>query len=648
MFLLFLVFIRSKPSNSIINIDIGSQYLKFGETNIDNGFCVVRKIYNKFIVPGLISLITPQDLELPLTSELVSKTPVISASEQSGSSRSKRKINTISVITGWKGLQQIHRYPKSGSEFIINSVLNRESPSDVLNTSSLLDLLMINLLHDMPESEGIKRFSLTFPTFFTPSMKKLITEPLRQIPNFEIVEEFDTLRALSTLYANMYINRYRNSKQGRNVLFINIGFQYVETLFVNFQWKKTITVADCISNLWSDKCGTRAFTEDASKNLHIPFSHAERILRSTFNHTIFNKDLVNSLKNLVNETFASTKQLIDEVQLIGGGSSYYFIQSIITDVVNGSFRMNATRYNADKTQSYLRMQNQKKLVGPEKKIFLLDVSSKDSTFDKDLKNTLMNSSRSDSNIVSTEIDQFDGVLIGSMFSTLYNNNNRQANDNPISIKKEKPSHSYYLTIGDKKVKYCEKNSWCQPQPSFESTTGAPNYTVSIAFEGDTTDDVSHVANRYRLTDLEKFISENKGDENDYSAHFTMRSPEPYINDVKWCKGDDNCRQISFEMENGDDLTNEILRNENYDIVKIFYSKLTESKEREQFNTKTKRAFDRMKMLCSKNEKSACTELRVIQQRYANGEFEIISLKELEEEIIPKISSLCKSLGFRYD
>lgn len=648
MLLFFIAFAISASSKTVINIDFGSQYLKFGQTDIDNGFVVVRKIYNKFIVPGLISLITPQNLELPLTNESVAKTPVISSSDQAGSTRSKRNLNAISVITGWKGIQQIHRYPTSGSEYILNSILRRESPCNIINTSSLLDVFMINVLHDMPESEGVKQFTLTFPTFFTPSMKRLITEPLKKIPNFEIIGEFDTLRALSTLYANMHINRYRNSKNGRNVLFVDIGFQYVETLLVNFQWKRSQTIANCLVNLWSDNCSTRIFTDDISINLHVPFSHAERILRSTYNQTIFNKTIVKTLKDLINDTITASKQPIDEVQLLGGGASYHFMQSIISDAVNESFRMNATRYSSEKTKSYLRTQNQKKLIGPERKIFPLDVSV-DSSFDKDLKNTIINTSQSELDAVNTDFDEFDGVLIGSMFSTLYDLNNKQVSNNPIIIKKEKPSHSYYLTIGDNRVIYCERNSWCQPNPSFQSITGDNNYTVSIeSLEQDTPKGVSLVANRYRLTDLEEFISKNNEDKNEFTAHFTMKSPEPFIRSAKLCKGEDNCANIKLQMENGDDLTNEILSSENYEIVSTFYSKLTESKTRELFNTNMKRAFDRMRMMCSKNEKSACDEFKVMQQRHANGEFEMISIKQLEEEIIPKISSLCKSLGFRYD
>lgn len=654
MCFLFLTFAIPIVSDSVINIDFGSQYLKFGQTDIKNGFFVVRKIYNKYIVPGLISLITPQDLPLPLTAETASKTPVKSSSEQAGSLHSRRKSNSISVITGWKGIQQIHRYPTSGSEYILNSLIRRETPSNILNTSSLLDILMINILHDIPESKGVKQFSITFPTFFTPSMRRLITEPLKNIPDFEIVEEFDTLRALSTLYANQFINRYRGNKNGRNVLFIDVGFQYVETLFVHFEWKGTMTVANCLANMWSEKCGTRSFAEDNSKNLHVPFAHAEKLLRTSYNQSLFNKTIIDSLKKLVNDTIATAKQPIDEVQLLGGGSTYSFIQSAISDVVADLFRMNATRYDADKTKIYLKVQNQKKLIGPEKKIYPLDVSSQDSTFDKDLKSTLLNASQANSIIVSTEIGQFDGVLIGSMFSTLYDFNNNQTNQNPIKIKKEKPSYSYYITVGSKKIIYCEKNSWCQPEPSLQSVTGGPNYTVDIeSLENDTPKGASLVANRYHLVDLDKFVLKNNGananeDTNDFTAYFTMKSPEAYIETAKWCVGNENCAKIELKMESGDDLTNEILRNENYDIVNIFYNKLSESKEREQFNTKAKRAFDRMKMMCSQSEKSACDNYKVMQQKYASGEFELVPIKELEEEVIPKISSLCKSLGFRYD
>ena len=362
---------------------------------------------------------------------------------------------------------------------------------------------------------------------------------------------------------------------------------------------------------------------------------------------MFNKTIVQTLKDLINDTITASKQPIDEVQLLGGGSAYRFMQSIIADAVNESFRMNATRYSSEKTKSYLKMQNQKKLIGPERKIFPLDVS-KDSSFDKDLENTILNTSKSDIEVVNTDLDEFDAVLIGSMFSTLYDFNNKQVSNNPITIKKEKPSHSYYLTIGDNRVIYCEKNSWCQPNPSFQSLTGDKSYTVSIeSLEQDTPKGVSLVANRYRLTDLEDFISKNSGDKNEFTAYFTMKSPEPFISSAKLCKGEDNCANIKLKMENGDDLTNEILRSENYEIVNTFYSKLTESKTRELFNTNMERAFNRMKMMCSNNEKSACNEFKVMQQRHANGEFEMISINQLEEEIIPKISSLCKSLGFRY-
>lgn len=652
--LFFLVFTIQISSHSVINIDFGSQYLKFGQTDISSGYSVIRKIYNKYIVPGLISITTPQGLSLPLTKDDVIKTPVVSASEQAGSSRTRRRSNAISIVTGWRGIQQIHRTPSDGTEFILDAVIRRESECNIMNASSLLDLYMINILHDFPESEGVNQFTLTFPTFFTPAMKRLVTEPLKQIPNFEIIDEYDTLRSLSTLYANNYINRYRNSKVGRNVLFIDVGFRYVETLFINFEWKNSMTVANCMVNMWSENCGTGAFAEDMSKNLHVPLSHAERLLRNAYNQSVFNLNIIDSLKTLVNDTISIAKQPVDEVQLLGGGSSYLFIQSIISDVVNDSFRFNATHYDAEKTRLYLKIQNQKKIIGPEKKIYPLDVSSKDSTFDKDLKNTLINNSNSVHSLVNYELGQFDAILIGSMLSTLYDSNNNITSSNPIKIKKDRPSSSFHIAVGNKKVIYCEKNLWCQSKPTLQSTTGGPNYTVDIESpSSDVPKGAPLIANRYHLVGLDKYISSNSDesdidDNNEFTGTFTMDLPDPFIREVKWCESDENCKSIEIEMESGDDLSNEILKNENYDVVKVFYSKLTESKAREEFNKKAKRAFDRMKMMCSSTEKSACDSYKAAQQQFLDGEFERISIKELEEDIIPKLNSLCKSFGFRFD
>lgn len=660
---LFFLLIIHTQSKTIINIDFGTQYLKLGQIDTSDGSMFLRKIYNKFIIPTLISIKVPKGIDIPLSKETIEHTPT-QASSTTLSAASSRDNSAIHFITGWKGLSTLHRDPSSGTEFLLNAITKgKDNQCKVFDTPILLNVFFETLLNDLENKAGdFGQFSLTYPTFFTPSMKNLIKEPLNHIPGISIVHEIDTLTALATFYSNYYIYRYHDSKYGRNVLFVDVGNEYIETLFVNFNWTGSRTVATCLVNLWSDQINTKLYMNEIHSKFRVPFSSAEKLLRETADYTMFdNPDYVSPFKEIINKTISLAKQPLDEVQLIGGGSTYDFIRNMVRSVVNESYRDNATSYDSDKAFMYIQREQQQRFRGASKQVYPPDVPK----LIENLKDTQLTNVHPD---VMTEINPFEGITRGAMLAVLYNENYKETNKNPITIKKEKPTSNYYIHLGSNKVIYCENQKWCQSKPTLQSCIGSDNNIVEIIAEnregelGGVPQGAPIVANRYKLRDLKTFIErkakENKldltsNDLNDFTGRFTMKSPSPIISNVEWCYKDE-CQPISFEQINSPHMngSTEI----DYSMFSIVHYRLIEAKERQTFTKKTKKALDRMKSILfssSGRSNERVTEYNIkkfeeFRQMFDNGTFNSMPLETMKDEIEPKLKELCRSLGFRYN
>ncbi|OHT14368.1 hypothetical protein TRFO_15289 [Tritrichomonas foetus] len=615
MLFLFSIFCASEV---FLGIDFGAKYLKLATTDLDGSNYKITKLGTHDIHPGCISIKTPRNSVDPLTPQTSGQ---------------------ASIVTGHKALPMVHRIPKSGSEFLLNSVV-RDTPeyrtATVLNQTTLLNLYFFDIIKQIPDPAP-KGLAITFPTFFTPEMRRKILEPLSHL-HIPVKHHFDTLTAISILYANNYLEKYK--KQNRTVLFIDFGASYVETHLVNFSWDGHATYADCSVTLWSDKCSGNAFARALAKSIRLPLSQADRMLKNS-EDAYFAPDAIQDLRNLLNETLEIGGE-IDEVQLLGGGSTYRFVQTVVRQTVTGKFRSNSTKdANSEKTGNNEGYN--------EKKVFTVDTGGADPN-DSPMATggQVVNATNSTAALpIYKDFDPLYSIVKGTLEAVLMIEGRLKK---PHTYIGKRPVASYYVRVGEQREKYCQRHFTCKPT----HFTGHGAEFIQIETDprhlpvGSPT-----IVNQYRLLNISTLFpaaeggeGQTEGQENDQGNGIVqLDAPDPIVARVNWCNAT-VCAPIAFHQY--------YESNEDYSIYYLMSGRIGEQKIREDIIVKVGRALDRMRALIYPGGSSSMRIDYKVREKYdkyaqefGDGTFMAGTLNEIEKKV-KDIKSLCISLGFRYD
>jgi molecular chaperone DnaK (HSP70) len=162
-----------------------------------------------------------------------------------------------------------------------------------------------------------------------------------KIPLLSLV---DDITAISTLYSTTSLNKF--AERAQHVLFVDVGGTSLKVYSVAFRFDKTRKVPFAtmrtIATNWSEKVGGFFFAKAVAQKKGIPIHKATKLLIKTQGEGYGEicADLLEIIEKAVRGVLAEAGKIraIDEVQLIGGASTFKFVVETIKRATNLTVR----------------------------------------------------------------------------------------------------------------------------------------------------------------------------------------------------------------------------------------------------------------------------------------------------------------------
>lgn len=325
MFLLFSLLIF----NDFITIDLGTEYYKVAKANFKGDPVIVNNQGIGVSVPNAVAFKSSKPIQVPLTNETMDDVEI----------KYDRQALSILKKNSSLGFQFIPRV-------IARTNTTEFNTTKIISPFQAFTLSFINLIQKIDFTGAI---TFVIPHYWTPEQKYIVTSVCNmfRIPLGYLIEDID---AIGIHYAATRSNRFRNSKNistSYNVLFVDIGGTTTKVYGFHFYIDSDKAIASENCYYWSEKIGGYWFRKALSQNLNISMKKAEKLLHSESDI----QKVVENTENITNSLFrlirGATNQAnafsnvnnapnIQEVQIIGGASSYPFIFDLIKTATNCS------------------------------------------------------------------------------------------------------------------------------------------------------------------------------------------------------------------------------------------------------------------------------------------------------------------------
>jgi len=194
--------------------------------------------------------------------------------------------------------------------------------------------LMAEKLLKYRSSEGVLPI---YPFFFTKTQQETISNALRLV-GIPVVTTVDDITSMGVIYGAYYIDKIL--KGNRHVLFVDIGGTTVKAYGEYFMFDPQIqkTMINETVSVWTEKTGGYFFAKSIAAKRNMTIREAEKLLIES-SGIGYENDLDDELQEIARivdkaATLASATFPIDEIQLIGGGSNYHFIKSVVSSAAN--------------------------------------------------------------------------------------------------------------------------------------------------------------------------------------------------------------------------------------------------------------------------------------------------------------------------
>ncbi|OHT03916.1 hypothetical protein TRFO_28763 [Tritrichomonas foetus] len=305
-----------------LGIDLGSQYYKLA-LSTSNGQVNVftNPVSNSVIHPSAIALkfIKPHD-------------PPFKPDD----------FSDIEVRTSRHALQIIKRNNSLGYEYL--PLLIRKNRTD-FNTSSiarpeeLTPLLLYRAFMSVPQ---FKQVAISLAPYTTRSQYKSIADAAQMI-GANIAALVDDITSVSLLYSSIRVSRF--IRQPKHVLFVDVGASATVAFSATFEYSKEPTEHALINQTsydFTEKVSGIAFANTLANKTNISHRKAMKAMIRTSGEgkeDYFIDEmhyLTEFLRDLVD--VASKVRPIDEVQIIGGASTYKFVANTIKAATNHTIR----------------------------------------------------------------------------------------------------------------------------------------------------------------------------------------------------------------------------------------------------------------------------------------------------------------------
>ena len=307
-----------------VGLDLGSQFMKWAES-LPDGQVVIRRdpISNSVTVPSAAALRFRAPHDLPLT---------------------EKKFEDIEMRYGTQALTTLKGNSSVGFEFAPRVVArSRESPFYTCDVANITEVFALMLQHAIVQMMPFDAISISVPSYATRDQIIAVSEVCRvfQIPLVSVV---DDCMAVCTLYATQRLGRFM--AQPKHVLFVDVGATSVKAYAAAFLYAKEeneeMAIANMTANEWTENVGGYYFAKAIADSKGIPVRKGQKLLlrNNGEGYEDLFVPLLHELGSLVRTAKERAEEFgpIDEVQLIGGASTFTFVVDTIRAATNHSIR----------------------------------------------------------------------------------------------------------------------------------------------------------------------------------------------------------------------------------------------------------------------------------------------------------------------
>jgi hypothetical protein len=459
--MLLVLLLRLGSSGVYYGFDLGSQFVKFGQ--VDNTTHDMTRLYwnGRDTIPSGIALKTKTKRFSHIPSD---------------------SFGDVEIMIGSTAVSYIHRNPKVGCEFPALSLTRDGTPfttSRLMTPLEFMGMFAWQLLSHFPAPDGI---ALTVPSLLSAYQSTRLSNAFRLF-NVPILDVYDDITVISTLYADMHIGRFIARREW-HVLFVDAGAAYFKAYVQNFTVSVNGSESQTMGFEWSERASGNAIVRALANATQVPIAEAQRLVRDLGDGGDFARAELQEMRRVITSLLHVVGP-IDEVQLFGGVAHLTFVHNMIQRI----------------TEDYYRPFNRTEDPVPQ----IVEARH-----------------------VRRDFDSNHALLEGTLHMISRRENYTQGV--PITITR-KPLVSYYVEWGSQKEKYCQKNFNCRfPVFQFKPETTE----ISITADPRQIPPGSPVVvNKYKMKNISKI---EYNETNPGRILMQLKFPEPIIEYLAYTNG----------------------------------------------------------------------------------------------------------------
>jgi hypothetical protein len=320
-----LLFLSLASCTEFLGMDLGSQFIKMAKSTPDFQLKIFTDpITNSVTHPSAAAIKFRKPASFPLSSEDFDK---------------------IEVWTGRRALSLLKQNTSLGIQFLPRTALR--SPTADFHTSQVANVTELYALLLWQTAQKVLPFdalTIALPFYFTLGQYFVVGEICRSfsIPLLAIVPD---IHAIFNLYGALKANRFANAI--RHVLFVDVGATSTKVYSATFEYINASpaeegTLVNQSAGEWTELVSGYHFAKAIAQAKGISYNKAQKALLRSAGENF--EELVEKELLILEETIhavieaAEKKAPIDELQVIGGASTFNFVVETIKRTTNLTLR----------------------------------------------------------------------------------------------------------------------------------------------------------------------------------------------------------------------------------------------------------------------------------------------------------------------
>lgn len=313
--------------DNFLSVDVGTEYFKIAKATYSG---------------------TPEIVQFPGVGESIPAAIAFKSSEPVNGPLTNETLEDVEVRYHKQAVSILKRNSSLGYQFIPR-LIGRQNTT-TFNTSNLVtpfEALCLTLSNALSTVKITDAVTFIVPHYWTQEQKLVLHQfcNVYKIPLKHVVDDCDVI---GMQYSALRSKRFENAtdlQSGYNVLFIDIGGTTTKVFELSFYMEKEMAAASESIYFWDENIGGYWFRKALSESLNISMKKAEKMLKRESDVEKVVKTMpkvVNRLYSMIASTTTYAHEMaeirrvrqVDEVQIIGGASTYPFIMDLVKKATN--------------------------------------------------------------------------------------------------------------------------------------------------------------------------------------------------------------------------------------------------------------------------------------------------------------------------